>query len=337
VNESISHPARSPRWVARKDTFKLKLYLRGAMLPQRSASDLVSFLGRNLTPRSLFANIVAFLWIIAVSAFVRWLKRRMHAPGPAMARLEALGLATTAAGELCFGAGSPVTHEAKLPAALETMIMVPHGRTPSNEKLLFQSHEEGPNATLLPASLEEAAAGAEEFWKTWYERFREHPSDFIFLRSPLHRTAQTAQVYMDTLLRLDANGCDAAPSVQVDAGLLEINHASWHGCCVDDLAGADRAAAEAYRNGSFFAAPSDGESNLDLLERCSAWLSELRHGVCASKKVIVVFGHGTYQNAVETLLRTYGTRKTPAGIFSRKPGASHLRRGRPHSVWPPVP
>ena len=59
---------------------------------------------------------------------------------------------------------------------------VPHGRTPANQKLLFQSHREGPNATLLPESLEEAASGAEAF----VDRFRE--IETVLLGLPVQHT-----------------------------------------------------------------------------------------------------------------------------------------------------
>ena len=51
-------------------------------------------------------------------------------------------------------------------------------------------------------------------------------------------------------------------------------------------------------------------------------------------KVVVIFGHGTFQNAVESLLRTFGDAKQPPEIFARAKGASHLRRGFPHNVYP---
>ena len=37
---------------------------------------------------------------------------------------------------------------------IEKLICIPHGRTPSNANILSQSHAEGPDAALLPESLE---------------------------------------------------------------------------------------------------------------------------------------------------------------------------------------
>ena len=44
------------------------------------------------------------------------------------------------------------------------------GRTPSNQRLIFQDHSEGPDATLLPESLVEAGKGAEVFLDAFGDR-----------------------------------------------------------------------------------------------------------------------------------------------------------------------
>ena len=41
----------------------------------RSFGEHCAFFLRNLTPRTVFANVVAFIWIIAMSWFLRWLSR----------------------------------------------------------------------------------------------------------------------------------------------------------------------------------------------------------------------------------------------------------------------
>ena len=213
--------------------------------------------------------------------------------------------------------------------AVERLICIPHGRTPSNQKLLFQSHDEGPNAALLPESFDDAAAGAAKFFETFGERLTRRPSDFVFLRSPLLRTAQTAGVYAEiakTTLGV------ASLAVAVAPGCVEIDHASWHGKSVAELEGDDARAAARYREGSFFAAPPPpGESNLEMLARCEAFLGELSERFPG--KVVVCFGHGTFQNGLETLLQSLPGTPSPAAVFTRKPGASHLRRGFPHDVF----
>ena len=222
------------------------------------------------------------------------------------ARVAALGLV-----ELRPGVVAYARHYAPPVVPLRSLIMVPHGRTPSNVRLLFQSHAEGPNATLLPESLDDAAA----------------PETFAFARSPLRRCAQTAEAYA---ARFAARGFPPL-DVAVDGRLLEIDHASWHGLTVDEVpAGPERAAAERYRAGDFYAKPSDGESNVDVLERARAWLED---PPAARDQHLVVFGHGTFQNAAEVVLRCLGDRE-PADVFSRAPGRSHLRRGFPHALYP---
>ena len=65
-----------------------------------------------------------------------------------------------------------------------------------------------------------------------------------------------------------------------------------------------------------------------MLERAAAWVE----GLDAPDRVVVAFGHGTMQNAIEVVLRTYGDRP-PAEVFTRVPGKSHLKRGFPHVVF----
>ena len=211
---------------------------------------------------------------------------------------------------------------------LETLIFIPHGRTPSNEKLLFQSYEESINSRLLSSSRLETSEGADLFLAQYSTRLKDQPNDFIFLRSPLKRTEETAEVYLNAFQSVMAK----CPTVHIDSALLEIDHASWHGKTVSDMHGEEQDAAAAYRAGSFLAAPCDGESNLDLLWRCSQWLQSVQKQY--PHKIVCVFGHGTFQNAVETLLCSYGA-TLPCTIFTRKPGESHMKRGYPHAVFPP--
>jgi broad specificity phosphatase PhoE len=200
------------------------------------------------------------------------------------------------------------------------LVLIPHGRTPSNQRLIFQNHSEGPDATLLPESLVEAGKGAEVFLDAFGDRLER----CSFRRSPLHRCAQTWEAYTAVL----ADRGLKIPEIAVDEALVEIDHASWHGKTVDDLSGADRAAAAAHRAGDVLAGPADGESQLDVLERASAWVE----GLDEPDRVVVAFGHGTMQNAIEVVLRTYGSRP-PAEVFTRVPGKSHLKRGFPHVVF----
>eukprot|EP01052_Picozoa_sp_SAG31_P068531 SAG31_NODE_27341_length_427_cov_1.256098_1_plen_97_part_10 len=43
------------------------------------------------------------------------------------------------------------------------LLMVPHGKTPSNQKHLFQDHADGPLSQLLPEGHEAAGRGAASF------------------------------------------------------------------------------------------------------------------------------------------------------------------------------
>ena len=46
-----------------------------ATLPSFTLTEYFDFLLRGLTPRSIFANVLALAWILAASALVRWLSR----------------------------------------------------------------------------------------------------------------------------------------------------------------------------------------------------------------------------------------------------------------------
>ena len=69
---------------------------------------------------------------------------------------------------------------------------------------------------------------------------------------------------------------------------------------------------------------------MDLLGRCANWLVDVNASY--DGKVLVAFGHGTFQNAMETILQAPYAPPDPVSIFTRKPGQSHIKRGFPHEV-----
>jgi len=219
---------------------------------------------------------------------------------------------------------------------LYDLILVPHGQTPSNDHLLFQgNHTDGGfNQLLTPEGKEAAKRGAEDFWKTYGEPMLADPGKFVFLVTPLERTHQTAGIYFDILKE---KWKEKRPGSEfpfrigpIDNDTIEIDFGrKWHDKTPEQVSEGERDAARAYREENLFAGPSDGENRILLMERALAWLS--RNNPRYVGKTVVLFGHGTFQNAVEVLLRTY-PEKSLADIFSRKPGASHMRRGFPHLV-----
>ena len=259
----------------------------------------------------------------AVTAAAVLLLLRTSATAVRHRRVRRLGLILTGAGKLDYAPDETLALE------INQLVMIPHGKTPSNVQLLFQSHVEGPDARLLPASLDDAAIGAARFVDEWGERLKQSPDDFVFFHSPLHRTTQTAAVYVKALQQ----ALSVQIELSIESRIIEIDHASWHGKTAGQLQGTDQEEAAAYRNGDIFAAPGDGECLLDVLERSASWLRDLSDS--HKGKTVVVFGHGTYQNCVETLLCSYGADTKPSQIFTRQPGMSHLIRGSPHVVYPP--
>lgn len=216
------------------------------------------------------------------------------------------------------------------------LVMVPHGKTPANEKHLFQSHSDGPHSQLTAEGVAMAEQGALAFAEEYGATFRDHPDGWPLYRSPLTRTAATALPYLSALRSLGLE----VPEPTEDTGLLEITHGSWDGRSVDDLeaAGHPDEAAEGrrYRDGSFAAKALDGsgESKLEVIARAAEWLKalEARHG--GQDVNVLAFGHGTFQNSVELLLRCL-PELAPEQLFNRNPtGGSHIRRGRAHILAP---
>jgi len=217
------------------------------------------------------------------------------------------------------------------------LIMVPHGKTPSNVRLLFQNHSDsGPESWLIPEGVAMAKAGAAAFVQEYGPVLCANPNNWVMYCSPLSRTKATAEPYVAALR--EAGAC--VPEPTVDPDLIEINQGSWHGQTVQDLKTAgrleDAELAEQYRaHGSFLAKPVDGsgECILQVIVRAAAWLQKMERLHGGSDTNILVFGHGTFQNSVETLLQSYPD-KTPTHIFSRVSGGSHLRRGEAHLLAP---
>lgn len=250
----------------------------------------------------------------------------------AIARAAALGLVMPTASDIDYGPEfQPL---AQLTCGL---LMVPHGQTPSNERMLFQSHRDGPENALTEKGVAMADRGALAFAQEYGTLIRAKPENWLFYRSPLQRTATTARCYTEALRKA---GVEVTEPV-IDPDLIEINQGSWHGLSVDDLAGGSGGGAESdmalrYRDGCFVAKALDGsgESRLELMTRVAIWLRKLEELHGGRRRNIVVFGHGTFQNSVEVLLRAVPG-KTPVEVFSRNvTGSSHLRRGEVHLLAP---
>ena len=209
------------------------------------------------------------------------------------------------------------------------LLAVPHGKTLSNQRHLFQDHSDSQLSQLLPEGIQMARRGAAAFVQEYDEQLR--LNSWRIFRSPLNRTAATAEQYV---LALREVGVEV--QVDVDPNLIEINHGSWAGLTVSELADAGRTRdaelGQQYRDGSFVARATDGsgESKLNVLCRAAEWLKALESELGGKSTNVLVFGHGTFQNCLELLLRCY-PQKSADEIFSRDPtGGSHLRRGETH-------
>lgn len=185
---------------------------------------------------------------------------------------------------------------------------------------------------LLPEGITGAERGAAAFAHDFGPLIRAQLNNWVLYCSPLTRTKDTALPYVSALREAGI----LVPEPTVDDALIEINHGTWSTKSVQALRDEGRDDAERaaeYRDGSFVAKTQDGsgEAILDVVVRAADWLRELeaRHG--SSRTNVLVFGHGTFQNAVELLMRVHPD-KSPTQLFSRVSGGSHLRRGEAHLI-----
>lgn len=238
-----------------------------------------------------------------------------------------LGLTLATADDIAYGP------EYQPPVLTCGLLMVPHGSTISNAEHLFQNHSDGEKSQLIAEGISQVERGALDFATKYGKMIQDNPGSWAIYRSPLKRCKDTAAIYQAAFDRAGIQFVEP----RVDLDVIEINHGSWGENDVDGLIIADRMEdavnAEKYRGGSFTAKPVDGsgESLLEVIARAAAWLERLqaRHG--SGKTNVLVFGHGTFQNAVELLLRTYPD-KEPRALFTRVTGGSHLRRGSAHVI-----
>jgi len=184
-----------------------------------------------------------------------------------------------------------------------------------------------------------AQRGAQRAVAIYADAMRKNISQWVTYRSPLNRTAATASPYVSLFREAGVE----FPEPVVDPAVIELTHGSWAGVSLKGLQESGRSeeadVAAAYRASSFLAKPIDGsgESKLDVLARAAEWLKQLerRHG--RQQRNVIVFGHGTFQNCVELLLRRY-PEKSVSELFDRNPtGSSHLRRGEVHVLSPIFP
>ena len=226
------------------------------------------------------------------------------------ARLSRLGLRL---GPL--GAPTLVASFAPPRPRVGALVLIPHGRTPSNQRLIFQDHSEGPDATLLPESLVEAGKGAEVFpWTPSATASSGVASGGRRCTAARRRGASTRRPLPAAAWRFPDRGRRRAGGDRP---------------C--ELARQDRGGARGRRprlrrraSGGRRACEASGRrvAARRFRERAAAWVE----GLDAPGRVVVAFGHGTMQNAIEVVLRTYGDRP-PAEVFTRVPGKSHLRAG----------
>ncbi len=214
------------------------------------------------------------------------------------------------------------------------LILVPYGQTPANVDLLFQDsfRDGGFNQILTPEGEAAVKSGAEEFWNMYRDEILRNPEKFVFLQPPLLATHQTVELYFKKMEEeWKKNTKKRFPfRLKIDRDTKDISHGSLRDRAAEEAPDADRDAATAYRTGDFFVRPKDGENRIMLMERARRWI--LRNNKRHAGKTVVLFGHGTFQNAVEAILRTYPG-KTPKEIFTRAKGVSHLKRGFPHAVY----
>lgn len=148
-----------------------------------------------------------------------------------------------------------------------TLYFVRHGETDWNAERRYQGQRDIPlNDRGRAQALRNGQALA---------KFKHTLTHARFVASPLGRTRETMEI-LRAEMGLPPQG------YTLDDRLKELSYGAWEGQLQDELARTDAEGWAARNLDPFRWRPEGGESYADLLERCAAWLSDLRHDTIVS-------------------------------------------------------
>jgi len=185
------------------------------------------------------------------------------------------------------------------PALLYDLTIVPHGTTDANARGVYHGRSNRKSENRLNKDgRDESTEGALVLWGAISADVAATPDDFVFMKSPLRRAGESSKFLVDTANK-ESN---ISLAFQVDLNAKEIDFGNWDGKSIQELDGADRKNAQAYRDGNVFVRPENGESFVMFLARVRNHLEELNEKY--KGKHVVLYGHGTFTKAVQILMRT---------------------------------
>ncbi len=188
------------------------------------------------------------------------------------------------------------------------LILSPHGRTDNNVRHVFHGHTDNEHSLLNEAGRNDAHEMALKLWELIGDDFSQNPDNYVFIRSPLRSTDQTAQAFV-RLVRKKL-GRNISVPVIVDPGLIKINLGHWDGMTEDHLiefSDVEFGKALQYRYSGNVVVRSNkngAEHFLQFLYRVKRWLTGKNKRFVGKK--VIAFIDGTFTNAVEIIMQTDG-------------------------------
>lgn len=191
----------------------------------------------------------------------------------------------------------------KPPETAFDLVIIPHGVTDANKRNVFHGQADSKDENLIN---EEGRRQAAEGAIPLAEMIRSmslRAEDLIFLRSPLRRTGETAEISLTELQNL----VPGLPlEAQVDPDVIELSFGEWDGKDLSEieaeLGPEEKLNAEKYRNLNAVMRAASGENFLMVLKRVRTVLESWNKKYPG--KTVVVYGHGTFAAAVRVLMQS---------------------------------
>ena|GEM_PF-6129832 len=215
------------------------------------------------------------------------------------------------------------------------LVLIPHGVTDANKRNVFHGRADSKDENLINDEGRRQAAEGAPVLAEMIRSLGLSNEDLIFLRSPLRRTGQTAEI---SLMELQALIPGLPLEALVDPDVTELSFGEWDGKTLAEIeaefGSEEKENAQQLRIlNAVMRAPS-GENFLMLLKRVRGVLESWN--MKYPGKTVVVYGHGTFAAAVRVLMQSPEARVSdyvtwrdgavpPRGMPTLFPARSELR------------
>ncbi len=188
------------------------------------------------------------------------------------------------------------------------MIVVRHGQTNGNLKRQLQGQIDEADHGLNAVGREQVRQGARRVYATLHELFGERLSEmiesgaFVLLHSPLSRARDTAQAFIDHIVKQTGIRLSAS----AEKRLSEMSFGVIEGHTIDEIAQDKDLYNQTLRYRAEDASVNwkgTGESYLDAVVRGHGLLDSINAEYGGQKKVVIAFSHGITINALRTVFR----------------------------------